>query len=121
MNQASLSMKVFGAYASLTGFGLLLVPDLFLAPLGLPAPTEVWIRVLGALAIVLGYYYWVCGAAGALAFIRASVVGRIAFAVICVLLVLSGKGPIQLLLFGGVDFVAAVWTAVALKQKAGAV
>ena len=40
---------------------------------------------------------------------------------ICVLLVLSGKGPVQLLLFGGADFVAAVWTAVALKQKAGAV
>lgn len=72
MHPAALSVKVFGIYAMLTGVGLFAVPDLVLAPLGISAPTEVWIRVLGALAFVLGYCYWSCAAAAAFAFVRAT-------------------------------------------------
>jgi hypothetical protein len=86
MHPASLSVKLFGAYVSFTGIGLVLAPGLVLSLLGVPPPSDVWIRVLGALAVVLGYYYWACGSAGAIPFIRASVVGRFAFAALGALL-----------------------------------
>ena len=79
MHPAAASIKYFGVYVIVTGLGLMLMPALVLAPLGIPAPTEVWIRVVGALATVVGYYYWACGTANAVAFFRATVGGRIAF------------------------------------------
>ena len=58
MHPASNSVKVFGLYAIATGIGLVFAPGLVLAPLGIAVPTEIWIRVVGALAAPLGYYYW---------------------------------------------------------------
>ena len=46
MHPASLSIKAFGVYAAVTGIGLLLAPNVVLAPLGVPMATEVWIRVV---------------------------------------------------------------------------
>lgn len=116
MHPATLSIKVFGAYVVLTGVGLLVAPNLTLAPLGVAAPTEVWIRVLGALAIVLGYYYWSCATAGAVAFFRATVRGRPLFAVLCVALIVAFQAPIQLLLFAAVDLAGAAWTWQGLRK-----
>ena len=118
MNSASLSMKVFGGYVAVIGVGLLLAPALVFAPLGLPAPADAWVRVLGALSIVVSYYYWRCGSEGVTAFMRASVMGRMIFAVLCVALVATRTGPIQLLLFGAIDALSALWTARALKSAA---
>lgn len=116
MQPAATSVKFFGVYVFLTGIGLTLAPNLVLAPLGLPVPTEVWIRVLGVLAIVLGYYYWACGVAGAVAFFRATVRGRMLFAVLCVGLVVAFQAPVQLLLFGAIDVAGALWTRHALRR-----
>jgi hypothetical protein len=109
-------MKVFGAYVSITGVGLLLAPALVLSLLGIAAPTDVWIRVVGALATVLGSYYWVCGAAGDATFMRVSVFGRFAFAALCLALVLAASAPVQLLLFGAVDIAGALWTSHGLRK-----
>ncbi|MCU0922497.1 MAG: hypothetical protein MUF16_19590 [Burkholderiaceae bacterium] len=116
MQPATLSIQVFGAYVVLTGVGLVAAPALVLGLLGLAAPADVWIRVLGALAIVVGYYYWACGAAGAVAFFRASVVGRPLFAVLCVALIVVFQAPMQLLLFAAVDLAGAAWTWHALRK-----
>lgn len=110
MHPAALSIKVFGAYVVLNGVGLLVAPSLTLAPLGVAAPTEVWVRVLGALAIVLGYYYWSCATAGAVAFFHATVRGRPLFAVLCVALIFGFEAPMQLLIFAAVDLAGAAWT-----------
>ncbi|MFN0183957.1 MAG: hypothetical protein ACKVQR_09085 [Aquabacterium sp.] len=122
MPSPALTIKVFGAYAMVAGTGLLLAPALALAPLGIAAPQEVWIRVVGALAMVVGYYYWACGAAGATAFFRASVHGRLAFCLLCLGLVTLAGAPIQLMVFGLVDVLGAAWTAMALRgaQRAAA-
>ena len=53
---------VFGVYVVLAGVGLLLAPNLVIGPLGFPPPQEPWIRVLGAVATVLGLYYVHAGA-----------------------------------------------------------
>ena len=120
MHSASLSIKVFGAYVFLTGVALLLAPAMMLALFAIPAPQEIWVRVLGALAIVVGYYYWACGRAGAEAFFRATVGGRVGFFLLCALLVVAFQAPAQLLIFGVVDLLGAGWTFVALSRAAKA-
>lgn len=110
MHPAALSIKVFGAYVFVTGIGLVFAPALILAPLGIAAPAEIWIRVVGALAVVLGYYYWACGVADAEAFFRATINGRVLFAVLCAILIAAFQAPLQLLVFGAVDIAGAVWT-----------
>ena len=73
MRSASVSIKVFGAYVILTGITLLLAPNLLLSVLGFASTNEIWVRVLGAVAMVLGYYYWACGSAEAKAFFQCNV------------------------------------------------
>lgn len=117
MRSSALSIKAFGVYGMLTGLGLLLAPAMLLSILGLPAPSDTWVRVLGALALVVGYYCWACGTAGVKAYFKATIVGRLLFFVLCALLVLMAAAPPQLMIFGVVDLLAAVWTAYALRAE----
>ncbi len=55
VKSAALTAKVFGVYAGLMGLALLCVPDLVLPVLGFPQTMETWVRVAGALALVLGW------------------------------------------------------------------
>ena len=74
MASAATTIKLFGVYVIMTGLTLLLTPNLLLALFGTPEAKEIWIRVLGALAIVVGYYYyWACAVGNARAFFAASV------------------------------------------------
>lgn len=118
MNGAVISIKVFAVYVALTGAGLLLVPASLLSMFGIASPADDWVRVVGVLAIVLGYYYWRCGAADDRHFIRASVGGRFLFAGLCLGLVVMRAAPPQLLLFAAVDVAAAQWTRLALRKLA---
>jgi len=118
MHPASNSIKYFGLYAIVTGLGLVLVPALVLSPLGMTAPTEIWIRVVGALAIPLGYYYWICGSSDLVEFFHASIRGRILFAAVVVLLIAAFSAPMQLLLFAAIDLAGAAWTFQSLRKSA---
>ena len=120
LHPASNSIKYFGLYVIATGIGLTLVPGLVLAPLGIAMPTEIWIRVVGAIAIPLGYYYWVCGSANLVEFFRASIRGRILFAAVVVLLIAVFSAPLQMLLFAGIDLAGAAWTARGLHKATAA-
>ena len=117
MQSASFTIKLFGVYVILTGLSLTLTPNLLLAVFGIPPTNEFWIRQLGILAIIVGYYYWACGAANATAFFKASIPGRIGFFALGVGLVVLGQAPWQILLFGVVDLLGAGWTAMALKSE----
>lgn len=116
MHPASLSIKVFGVYVLASGLGLLFAPNMVLALLGVPPTTEIWVRVLGVLAIVLAYYYWACGVAGAVAFFEATVKGRVLFAILCAVLIAAFNAPVQLLIFGAMDVAGAAWTWQALRK-----
>jgi hypothetical protein len=120
VHPAATSITTFGLYAVATGVSLTLVPDLVLSALGIPAPTEVWIRMVGALAVPLGYYYWACGRANAVAFFQATVPGRIVFAALIALLVARFAAPVQMLLFAAIDLAGAAWTAHGLRAAARA-
>jgi len=117
MQSSALTIKVFGVYVVLTGLGLLLAPNVILALFGFAPTTEVWIRVLGALAVIVGYYYWACGTAGAKPFFRATVPGRVGFCALCVALVVAADAPVPLLAFGVADLLGAAWTYLALRKE----
>ncbi len=117
MQSSALTIKIFGIYVVLTGIGLVLTPNLILGLFGFPPATEVWVRVLGALAVILGYYYWACGTAGAKAFFQATIPGRVGFFALCVSLVAAAGAPLPLLAFGVVDLLGAAWTLLALRNE----
>lgn len=117
MKSAALTVKVFGVYAALAGLALLFAPNILLPVLGLPTTAEIWVHVLGALALVVGYYYWACGTANVRAFFVASVQGRMIFCAACLALVVGADGPPVLIAFGLVDVAGAGWTLAALRSE----
>ena len=111
---AAATVNLFGYYVLITGLGLVLMPSRVLGLFGLPPATDGWVRVLGSLAVVVGYYYIRCAHANDRHFFRASVHGRFLFAGLTVLLVVAFGAPWQLLLFGAMDVLGALWTRYAL-------
>lgn len=118
MSSSKVSIAAFGVYVMLIGLTLILAPNLLLSVFGFPPTQEIWIRVLGALALVLGYYYWACAKANVVDFYRATIIGRPLFALLCVGLVAFAGSPWQLILFGLADVAGAMWTAAALRSEA---
>jgi hypothetical protein len=120
MSPAAKSLFAFGIYAVTAGAGLLLMPALVLGTLGFPPVQDGWVRVVGVLAIVIGAYHIVGARHDFLPYIRASVWGRVGFAVVLGALVVTAVMPTALLLFAAIDLAAAVWTAIALRQTRAA-
>jgi hypothetical protein len=118
MDHAQRSMLAFGTYLNLVGIGLLLAPDLVLAPLGFAPSADFWVRVIGAPVLVLGTYYVRAAREGERAFMRWSCTGRLIPLVVLGGLVAYGMAPAALLVFGVIDAAGAAWTAWALKQDA---
>jgi hypothetical protein len=117
MDAAARSLLVFGVYLLLNAAGLILSPNTVLALFGVPGTSEPWIRVLGLVAGVIGYYYIFAARHGLRAFYPATVHGRGIASLVFLGLVVAGLGPWQLLIFGAVDLLAALWTHFALKQR----
>lgn len=57
MSKATISILVFGVYLVLLSAILILAPNVLLWFFGIPPTNEVWIRVAGVLALILGFYY----------------------------------------------------------------
>ncbi len=121
MSKSAFSLKVFAAYLFLVGTVLVVDPNFLLGLFGLPDAQEVWVRVVGMLALILGYYYSVAAKHELTSFIRASVVGRCSVILFFSTFVLFEWAPPVLLIFGVIDLVAAIWTALCLKVEAAAV
>ena len=117
-NPAARSLQVFGLYLCITGTGLLLAPGMLLAPLGLAVPADVWVRMVGILAMALGICDVLAGRDRVASLIHGSVWRRLAAGVCIGLLVLLGLAPAALLIFAAVDTAAALWTAMALRHRA---
>ena len=118
MGRAGVSIRVFGIYLLVLGPALILAPNLVLGPFGIPVPSDVWIRVVGILVAVLGYYYVEAARSGLVPFYKATIAGRAFVFVSFAAFALLGQAPPTLVLFGAVDLAGAVWTAVALRAAA---
>ena len=110
-----LASRTFGVYLASAGAGFALAPTLILPLLGLPAPTDSWIRVVGILTAILGMYFIYCAQPGARRFFEATVIARLMFFTGVATLAVLGLAPPLLVLFGVVDLVGAGWTVYALR------
>ena len=121
MTQSGKSLFYFGIYAVCSGLLFILIPGTLISLVHLPSLPAGWGRIIGLLALVIGTYDIICGMADIKLFIRASVYVRLGFAAGTVLLIVFGQMPLPILLFGAVDALGAVWTAIALKAEASAI
>lgn len=116
MKSSSLSIMVFGLYmVFVVGIGFMLIPLPILHAFGLDAGDDTWIRFVGMLAFVLGFYYIQVARAGLEEFIPWTIQSRIfaaTFMLVLVMLKMTGPG---LLLFAAIDAAAAAWTWVTLR------
>jgi len=118
MSKAALSVWIFSFYLYGLGVVLLVVPNVLLALFRIPATDEVWIRVVGMLVLILGYYYMTAGRNELAPMIRATVYGRCGVLIFFIAFVVEGFAPPVLILFGVVDATAAVWTLLAFRADA---
>lgn len=116
MTKSARTVFVFGIYLAVLGIGLLAAPGPVLAPFGLPAPQEVWVRVGGMVIAILGVYDMLAAKHGLRAFLAWTVATRASVIVVFGVLVTTGLGPTVLLLFGIVDLAGALWTWAALRR-----
>ena len=88
MNKAQLSLFYFGLYmVFVAGLGFMLIPMFILNLFGLSAGDDVWIRVVGLLASIIGGYYILAVRAGLDRFIPWTVAMRYYAAAFMVLMV----------------------------------
>ena len=117
MSKPARTVFIFGIYLFAVSLQLLLVPNLLLGLFSLPETHEVWIRVVGLLALLLGYYYVQCARQGLAAFFPLTVYARVAACAGFVFFVLMGWAAAPLILFGLVDLLGAGWTWMTLRGE----
>ena len=114
MSASALSVLVFGIYLVVIGTGFMLMPNTILPLFKFPKTNEPWIRVLGVVVLVLGFYYIIAAQNELSPFFWASVVGRFGVLILFSSLVLLKKAKPMLILFGLIDAAGAVWTLLVL-------
>jgi len=116
MNAASRSVYYFGFYLLATGIMLTVFPNVMLSTVGIAPTTEVWIHLLGVVVFALGLYYVYMAPANHALFTMLTVYVRsMVFAMFLIFVVLGMAQP-QLMLFGSIDLVCAIWTYMALRK-----
>jgi uncharacterized protein YacL len=116
MSKAARSLFVFSIYLIVIGLGFLVMPNFALGLFGIPATSEVWIRVMAMLLLFLAYYYIHAAQNELTSFIRITVYARGSVILFFIAFVLLKLGQPSLLLFAGVDLLAAIWTWVSLRE-----
>jgi hypothetical protein len=117
MSAPARTVAMFSVYLFITGLSFLFIPNVVLPLFGFQATTEVWIRVLGLLVMIVGSYYLYCARCEFRPFLRATVLGRVAFCMGLVTLALFDAGGPMLVLFGSVDLAGALWTGLSLRAE----
>ena len=117
MSRAAASVLAFGIYTVILGLALLVVPNVLLSVFASPTTTEIWIRILGFIVVVLGYYYIVGARHELTPFFRASVYGRPTVTVCFAGFALLRMAEPVIVLFGILDLLGAIWTALALRYS----
>lgn len=117
MSKSARSVFLFSLYMFGLGTILVLVPNVLLGLFGLPETTEVWIRVVGMLILILGFYYFKASKNNMNVFFEWTVYGRAAVLIFFIVFVLVGFAPPVLILFGLIDALAAFWTYKCLQSE----
>ena len=116
MSKSATSVLVFGVYLVFLGLVLVIVPNVLLRIFGFATTTEVWIRVVGVLVLCLAFYYVQAARRELVEFFGWTVAVR-ACVFLCLALFAALKlAAPQLALFGCLDLLGAVWTALCLRH-----
>ncbi len=116
MSRSAFSVRVFSIYMIALGSVLIVVPNLLLSLFAVPETHEVWIRIVGVLALILGYLDFMASRNELRAFFRWTVAARLSVPVFFIAFVVLGFAPPILILFGAIDAAGAIWTAVCLHK-----
>ncbi len=117
MSPAAKSVYYFGFYLYLVSVTLVFFPNILLGALQIPETHEVWIRVLGLLAGLIGFYYHRSGANNISAFFPLTIPTRIIVLLSFIIFAVLKMASPVLIGFGVVDFAGAMWTMMALRKK----
>jgi hypothetical protein len=117
MSKAGLSVFVFGFYLVIVGFGFMIAPHWNLRLFGLSAGDDVWIRMVGMLASIIGAYNLLAVRARLEVFFQWTVPGRYYAAGFMALMFVLGKVGPAIMLFAALDAAAATWTWMALRSN----
>jgi hypothetical protein len=115
MTASARSVCYFGFYLYGVGITLIFIPNVLLRSMGMPETNEVWIRIVGVLAGIIGFYYHRNGVANNRPFFALTVPARVAVLVSFVLFALLKLVSPMLIVFGVVDLLGAIWTWRTLK------
>ena len=77
MSNAAKSILVHGIYLLGLGVVMITIPNVPLKIFGLPETNEVWIRVVGMLSLVVGYYYIQSARRDETVFFRSTILGSL--------------------------------------------
>jgi hypothetical protein len=116
MSPAAKSVYYFGFYLYLVSITLVFFPNILLSALHIPETNEVWIRVLGVLVGLIGFYYHRSGAKNISAFFPLTIPTRVVVLIAFILFAVLKMASPMLVGFGVVDFAGAMWTMTALKK-----
>ncbi len=118
MSKSAFSAKVFALYLFLAGALLFFVPNVLLSIFWIPETSEVWVRVVGVVAFMIGVYNWVAAKHDFRPFFEASVYARfVVFAAFAVFALMGLSSP-AIAIFGVVDLLGGLWTSFALRADA---
>jgi hypothetical protein len=117
MSNSARSVFIFGLYLVGLGGILVVAPNVLLGLFAVPATTEVWVRVAGMLLLFLAFYYIQAARQEMKAFFQWTVYARASVIVFFIAFVLLDFASPQLILFGALDLLAALWTAWALRSS----
>jgi hypothetical protein len=117
MSKAGLSVFVFGFYLVIVGLGFMIAPHWNLRLFGLSAGDDIWIRMMGMLASIIGAYYLLAVRAHLEVFFKWTVPGRYYAAGFMALMFVLGKVGPAIVLFAAIEAAAATWTWMALRSN----
>ncbi len=110
MSSAALSVFVFGIYLALAGVGFLFIPNIALPMFKFPKTNEPWVRIMGMLIAMIGFFYIIAALNELSPFFWATVVERFAVLICFILLVATKKAQPMLIAFGVIDAAGGIWT-----------
>jgi hypothetical protein len=119
MTRPARTLLYFGIYLACVGLALMLVPNVVLGLFAMPVTSEVWIRIVGMLALYLAVYDLAAARGNWAAFIALSIPLRLAAVVFFGLFVLLASAPPMLVLLALPDFAFALWTWNAIRRAPG--
>lgn len=118
MSKSAFSLRVFSIYMFALGSVLVVAPNWLLPIFSFPETDEIWIRVVGTLVLIIGYFYFMAARNEVEVFFHWSVPTRLLVLMFFIVFVALGFAPPMLILFGVIDACAAAWTAVCLRNDA---